>query len=566
MKRLLRTLLVLLVTVLCTAAVYAADASVTKMDFVCEVDRHGNYDATITAEINFTSASDEIIFPLGENVKRISLSGGRYTKKNIDGIDCVVLKNSEEYIGLRTFVISYKKHHAVTLGENRMQTLCVELLSPLWEWPTEQLQFAVTLPREFYSEPTYLSGYYADAIAVEDTVDGTMISGSVPGGLMDRESLVMNLKLPARFFSLQNQQGGANTLSLILMGLLLLLGIFYWYRTLRNPPVKQSSRKLSPDGLSAWEFPYVASGGKLHIALLAAEWGSLGYLRIRLDRYGRVNLAARMPMGSERRAYEQKAFRALFRRDSVCYGDTQRSRRIGERAGREAKAYWDRRIFSRRSGNPALVTLLCAVIFGLHWFRAADFLLPGWSLRLVLLIPILVLGVLAGWLLQRSVQALYRHEDTDHAMLILILAATVLLAQFGGGWAMALAALLVVLLGALATCSGGLRTEAGMELSAQIRAFRRYLRSSNPHHLQLMLHQDGQYFYDILPYAEAMGMGRRFARSFANIPMEPCAWLTGEHVHYRTALEFYDYYRAVMRKMQGKSGRVHIKERKDGEL
>ena len=105
-----------------------------------------------------------------------------------------------------------------------------------------------------------------------------------------------------------------------------------------------------------------------------------------------------------------------------------------------------------------------------------------------------------------------------------------------------------------------------MEMIAQIQAFRRYLKASNTHHLQLMLHQDSQYFYDVLPYAEAMGMGRTFARRFANIQMEPCAWLECEALQNATALEFYEYYRAVVRRMHGKGGRIRVKRHPDGEF
>ena len=55
-------------------------------------------------------------------------------------------------------------------------------------------------------------------------------------------------------------------------------------------------------------------------------------------------------------------------------------------------------------------------------------------------------------------------------------------------------------------------------------------------------------------------MGSRFARSFANIQMEPCAWLEGERIRYQTALEFYEIYREVLGKMRG----THERSRQHG--
>lgn len=59
-----------------------------------------------------------------------------------------------------------------------------------------------------------------------------------------------------------------------------------------------------------------------------------------------------------------------------------------------------RRLFSAKSGNPRLVAWCASLVFGLVWFRAADYLLPAWTLRFLLLLPILFLGVTAGHLLQ----------------------------------------------------------------------------------------------------------------------------------------------------------------------
>ena len=69
-----------------------------------------------------------------------------------------------------------------------------------------------------------------------------------------------------------------------------------------------------------------------------------------------------------------------------------------------------------------------------------------------------------------------------------------------------------------------------------------------------MLNQDGQYFYDVLPYAEALGLGRRFARRFANIQLEPCAWLQDNSYHGHTAADFFRHYRKLLKKMRGVSG------------
>ena len=555
MKRLTRWLLTALILILCTVNVFAADAAVTKMDVNCIVDRYGSSTTTVTAEVIFDTASDEIWIPVGTDVRSVSLSGYRVSKKTVDGSLWLVLKNSEGTIGTRTFVLTFKQPRNVTLNSDKTQTFDLQLVCPLWTWNVETLTFSVTMPKAFDAKTTYQSGYFADAVQVEDAIEGQTIRGSVPGGLLDRESIDLVMTLPQGYFRLRNLRGGTASVDVVLIGALALLCLVYWFCTLRNPLPKQQSRQLSPDGVFAWEFPYVGSCGAPDPALLITEWASLGYLTISVTSQGRVSLRARIPMSNERKTYEQKAFAALFRKGPVCAGDTPRCRKIGARAARTCRAFWNRRLFSRSSGSPRILEAGAAVIFALTWFRAIDLLLPVWTLRVLLMIPVLILGFPAGQILQRSIQDALRHTPGRRLLpVLLVLLATALLSQFGGGWPMTLLSLLAQALAAAGTYYGGRRSANGMERIAQIRAFRRYLKTANTHHLQLMLNQDGQYFYDVLPYAEALGLGRRFARRFANIQLEPCAWLQDNSYHGHTAADFFRHYRKLLKKMRGVSG------------
>ena len=463
MKRLTRWLLTALILILCTVNVFAADAAVTKMDVNCIVDRYGSSTTTVTAEVIFDTASDEIWIPVGTDVRSVSLSGYRVSKKTVDGSLWLVLKNSEGTIGTRTFVLTFKQPRNVTLNSDKTQTFDLQLVCPLWTWNVETLTFSVTMPKAFDAKTTYQSGYFADAVQVEDEIEGQTIRGSVPGGLLDRESIDLVMTLPQGYFRLRNLRGGTASVDVVLIGALALLCLVYWFCTLRNPLPKQQSRQLSPDGVFAWEFPYVGSCGAPDPALLITEWASLGYLTISVTSQGRVSLRARIPMSNERKTYEQKAFAALFRKGPVCAGDTPRCRKIGARAARACRAFWNRRLFSRSSGSPRILEAGAAVIFALTWFRAIDLLLPVWTLRVLLMIPVLILGFPAGQILQRSIQDALRHTPGRRLLpVLLVLLATALLSQFGGGWPMTLLSLLAQALAAAGTYYGGRRSANGM--------------------------------------------------------------------------------------------------------
>lgn len=551
MKRLTRLFIMMLTILLCGISAHAAGTTVTNLKVDGTVDRYGDFDAVITADITFSESQQQVELPLGANIKGVSLDGGDMSLDRRDGNTYLIVKNSSGTIGPATYTVRYTKTKNVTVASDKTQALQVELLSALWEWGIDSLQFTVTMPKTFEAVPAFRSGYYGEDVVITSAVEEQVISGTTTKALLDRESLTLNLTLPAGFFRLRHVVGGSNVVVLILVGLLTVLGTAYWFQALRNPKPKAHPRRLSPDGVSAWEFPYVIGCGTPDPVLLVSEWAALGYLTIYLGRRNRVSLCARMPMSNERRAAELKAFAALFRRDDVCFGDTPRFRQIGDKAANTAKRFWDRRLFLKTSGAPLLLHFIASVILGLIWMRAVDYLVPSWSLRSLILFPALVLGILGGMATQRTMQDMARRGQNSKLAACLTLLTTILLGKFGG-WLFSLFGLLVLALSAFGTFRGGKRTAFGLELAGQISAFRRYLKSSDTHHLQLMLHQDSQYFYDVLPYAEALGLGRHFAKRFANIQMEPCAWLDGDRIHYKTALEFYEIYHTVLNKMRGK--------------
>ena len=92
------------------------------------------------------------------------------------------------------------------------------------------------------------------------------------------------------------------------------------------------------------------------------------------------------------------------------------------------------------------------------------------------------------------------------------------------------------------TTHGGRRSPYGTEVISQTMGFRRFLLHAGEHHLLQMLRRDPQYFYKMLPYAEAMGQGRRFVALFHDVKLEPCQWYEAARGTPTTATAFYDHY------------------------
>ena len=92
------------------------------------------------------------------------------------------------------------------------------------------------------------------------------------------------------------------------------------------------------------------------------------------------------------------------------------------------------------------------------------------------------------------------------------------------------------------TVHGGRRSPYGTEVISQTVGFRRFLLRADEQQLQQLLRRDPQYFYKILPYAQAMGQGRRFVSMFHNSRLEPCPWFESAAATPVSVGAFYDQY------------------------
>jgi len=545
MKRLICLISLFALLFCLSTTVFAADTYVSDMDLTCDVQKNGNCKITMAVTVCFDSAVDSVRIPVGINVSNVTASGGSFVTRVIDGCTWVILKNAAGTSGTRNYVVSYTVKNAVSIVDGGQQ-LNLPLLCPYWDWRVDNLHFKVELPKEFTGKPTYISGYYSDNIAVRDTVTATTIDGTVLTTIMDQESVDLVLSLPSGYCRIWHQPGSWSTFCTLMLLLVTLVTAGYWFFTLRNPIAGSVEQRQPPNGVGAWEFPYVAGSANPDIAVLIFEWANLGYVSIRQNARGRVTLRREMDMGPERREYEREAFRELFATADDCPGDTASFRKIMQKAADGSIDYWNTCLFAPTSGNPALLHLAVALVLGFSWMRCMDYLLPAWMFRVLLIIPMLPIGFGAGYVLQSALQHLLRK---DYSLVLPGAAITVvsfLLISKSSGVIVPMLALVLQVLSALLTYRGGKRTQAGMDMIAHVRAFKRELNSIDSHELQLILNADPQYYFRMLPYAEACGIASAFSDHFEHTRLEPCPWFRFASAEYRTAADFYPYYKDML--------------------
>ena len=253
-----------------------------------------------------------------------------------------------------------------------------------------------------------------------------------------------------------------------------------------------------------------------------------------------------MAMGNERRAFERKLFDLLFGGETLCDGASLRYKKTAVKAMDAIPRFWHRRLYDRRSGNVLVMQALACVASAIAFLLSMSLLLPAMPARWLLLIVCLPVGAVLGRLMQLAAATYYLSDYLMLSMGVLSGLLMLIVSRLGGGTLTAMLAIALNVFTGIATRHGGRRTESGSKLVAQAIGFRRYLRRASEKHLIAAQKRDGQFFYKLLPYAEAMGMGASFAKKFGDTTLDGCDWYETAEPLPRTAEGFYSHLKQTL--------------------
>ncbi len=530
----------------------AADAEITGLKADALVEEDGSVQINLTAEVEFTGAPQSFRLPLGTDAKKITLAGWDYDKTEVDGVTCLVLSNPAGFSGRQTFVCSYRLPCRVAENDAG-QRFTLSLPEAGWEYAIKSYALTVNFPTEVTSQPSWSSGYYEDVIDnyLDITVSGSTVSVQSIAEMKDHETILMRLQFADDSFNLQNLPGRARTITALFFLLFFVLAPVYWFFRLRYRLILPKAQPMATE-TAAGEIPCELFGDVPDAAGILAHWGNLGYVILYRTSRGGIYVQKQMEMGNERKAAERKFFHALFRSGDTCDVRSSRFLTAVKTMEKPMRRSWLRRMFHPRSGNPRLMQLL-GLLGGLCIsLMTFDALLPASGARWVFLPLLTAVGTSLYVLIQRGVAAFYRRRRVLRLCLAGGAVFTLFLfAAISGTVLFSLLAILLQGFCALTVIFGGKRTEVGQDRVRRLLGLRRYLCRTQTAELQKLSYYDPQYYYRMLPYAEALGVGRRFSARVGTTLIEPCPWLYDARPLPTRPADFYQVYEEIFSALRG---------------
>ena len=546
MKRiiLMLAMLVMLTGVLVLPA--SAESAATLVDSKITVDSEGNCNVIMSVTLHLEEPDKELTFPVPVNAANITLNGASArTTKTDSAIEIHLRSITGDMVGDFTFSLGYTIPGAVTVdrelleeGKPPMLRLDLPLLSG-FSYPIQQLKFIITLPGAVTYVPSFYSTYRQTSFEsdIERGINGNMITGVSKGVLNDHESIAMGMYVTEAMFpgvSTYVRQGDPE-----LWPMLGFAGaaVLYWLLFLRCFPLIRRRTVTPPEGLSAGELGchLTLAGGDL--TMMVMNWAQLGYILIQLDG-GRVLLHKRMDMGNERSRFEGSIYRALFGSRRVVDATGSQYARLHQKVARAIPG--ERNLLRSRAGNMKIFRgLLCVSHVFCGICVAMNFSsIP--ALQIMLAVMLGIAAAVTAWQIQEVAYRTHlRGKTRVYIGLLCMLLWIVLGILCGQPWIPLGSVMAQLLLGYLAAY-GGRRTDVGRHDAGQILGLRSYLKKISKEDVQRIQKSDPDYFFNMAPFALALGIIHPFARNFGSRKLDQCPYLMTRVHGRRTADEWAD--------------------------
>jgi len=263
-------------------------------------------------------------------------------------------------------------------------------------------------------------------------------------------------------------------------------------------------------------------------------------------------------MGNERSTFENNLFRNLFRKQNVVDGTGYHYARLCRKAASQVpNARGD---YLASSGNPALLRWLCVAVGTVAAAAMGGAMTDSFVARIFLVLIYGGLGLGASLAIQAGCKCFHLREKRPLYIALGCIALWMIVGILSGQWAIVLMGIAVQILGGLANAYGGRRSELGRQTASEILGFRHYLKTVTREELQRILKYNPDYYYEMAPYALALGVDEVFAKRFERLNQPNCNYLFTRMESPRKAAEWYPLLREVVNALNARQKRLRIEK------
>ena len=577
LKRRLVVLACLIALMGCLTLTASAQSTASKIEIFSTVNSDGDCLVNMSVTLHLEGKIENLQFPLPAGATGVTLNKASCrTEKTKDAVLVDLSRLTDGVTGDFTMQFDYVLKETVavaedlpeiketnpdgeTLGKGRKP---LQLTLPLlgeFAFPVEKVNFVITLPGPVTNPPRFTSIYrqYGVESILPAMVDGSMISGGTTAQLNDHESVTMTLVVPDAMFPSVNIYERTGNPEIVPMSIFAGLALLYWLIFLRCAPLIRYRNVNPPDGITAGELGcrLTLAGGDLTMMVLS--WAQLGYILINMDRSGRIILHKRMDMGNERSLFEIRIFKSLFGTKNAVDATGFNYAKLVRKVARMVPG--EKTMCKTESGSMKVFRALCCMVQVFCGICVAMNMTAILALQILLSVVLGVFGAVSAWHIQNIAYRTHLRGKNRVFVGLGLMVVWILLGLLCGQVWIPLVSVLGQFLFSYFAAYGGRRSDLNRHDVGQILGLRHYMKRISREEMVLILKNEPEYFFDLAPYALAMGILRPFARNFGpKKKWELCPYLIVRHKGRLTAAEWASILRNCADRMDARAQRMEL--------
>lgn len=499
-------------------------------------------------------------FQYRSEVEDIKVEGGDYTIEDSDGSNCVIRIGSKwhEERGDHRYVIHYKYIYRDDRRPNYdyiFHTVLGTDFNERIDTFSLKIEFEKPLPADIQNRLEVYSGAYGNK---GNAVEGLTIKANQHFirakalNIPPQHGITLYAKLPEGYYEdVQSTYHVFHYISFGLSVMVIILIVFYLFKTKRNKPIKVIEF-YPPDGISSAEAGIIIDGrvDAIDMASLIPWFAGQGYISIEekekdsVLKRTEIVLTKLKALPDDAPKYQKKMMQLLFKgRKTANLSNIKENPSAVKKFKAELKKTFkgDRSLSSYEL--PALLYLLLLMsttcVFGtnsvIQTFDADEWITAGslWSTPFVL-------GV--GFRLLDSDKDLFGSRWKQVLIFIVKFLAMLLLCwiyveyhcAYGAPMGKEVSIAMFVLCFLLGESIGRFNVDTAYraQMAGRLLGFKEFIKTAEKSHLESLQNDDPEYFYKILPYAMVFGLTSKWTKLFMDIEVRQPDW-------YRTATPLY---------------------------
>ncbi len=567
MKKIFAAMAVVLILLMCPALSMAgANFTVDSMDVSINVNDNNSYDVTERIVQNYSVPSHGMYRTI--STKPVIVTGDAkqavlqnfeifISNVNVDnefdtnsenGIYSIRIGDPDKYVeGIHADTISYNYY----VGEDKnfqYDQFYYNITGNDWETPISNVSFSIEMPHEFDASKlgfsvgsAGVSGY--DPALLKYNVAGTRITGTYSGTLYPGEGITLRLELPEGYYTGVVTAADMANMALVIILAVFAVGIilFLIFRNRKKPVV--TVEFYPPEGMTSADVGYIIDGDVeiRDVVSLLIYWAQKGYMEIHEnEKKGDISFKHISALPDSANSYEKVMFNRLFEGgeevtlkslEKNFYSSIQVAQsRIKEKFTSDENTVFVKSSLTLKNVACAIAALPVAIMGTF----VAQVYMREIFMNVVAFALIFVIAFALASSFCRIADRWQSEKKTSKAgsivvwiiltavfyLIIMLICSDVFENTF---FIPPLLSLLLTFI----TPAFRRRTDKGLEWYGRILGLKNFIEKVELEKLKMLVNENPEYFYSVLPYAYVLGLSDKWAKQFESIAVEPPNWYYG---------------------------------------